>query len=67
MYATQASPGQFAANNPLADIGHIAPLHHDIQRQPHPPLVQRQPPKKKSPEKDRQKPGDPEHKVDDYA
>jgi hypothetical protein len=65
-YFTQHS-GYSAAPNPLADIGHIPPMHHDIQRHPHPPQVQQRPPKKKSPEKDHRQPGEPEHKVDDYA
>lgn len=65
-YFTQ-HPGHSAASNPLADIGHIPPMHHDIQRHPHPPLVVPRPPKKKSPKKEQRKPGDEEHKVDDYA
>ena len=65
-YFTQ-HPGYATAPDPLVDIGHIPPMHHDIQRHPHPPLVRQRPPKKKSPEQEQRKPGDEEHKVDDYA
>ena len=59
--------GYSATPNPLFDIGHIPPMHHDIHQHPHPPLVQQRPPKKKSPEQEQRKPSDEEHKVDDYA
>lgn len=65
-YFTQDPPGYRAAPNPLADIGHIPPMHPDIRHHPT-PLVQQRPPKKKQQEHDEHKPKDPEHKVDDYA
>lgn len=66
-YSMQHPLAYWAAADPLGDIGHIPALHPDFERNSNPPLVQRYPPKKKSPKKQPHKPQEPEHKVDDYA
>ncbi len=66
-YFSACLPAYRAATVPIGDIGHIPRLHPDLERNSYPPLIQRYPAKKKSPDKEQRKPQDPEHKVDDYA
>lgn len=59
----------WAATDPIGEVAHILPLHHEIERDLYrdPRAGLRHPLKKERLKKEPHKPTDPEHKVDDYA